>query len=170
MNFIETERLTLRKFTTRDLPELIRHRSDKDVMEFLGGIQKPEVVQERLKVYAGFYEKNGYSMCAVFWKETGEFIGVGGLLESKTSKGTEVGYTVDKKFWGKGIATECTKACLEFGFHKANLDKIIALTHPKNLASRRVLEKAGMNFEKNMENMGETWVQYAILREKYDRN
>jgi RimJ/RimL family protein N-acetyltransferase len=168
---LKTERLILRRFTNLDLDSLHKHRSDKDVMKYLGGVQKIEQVAQRLRAYAEFYDNNGYAMCALIWRKTEEFIGVGGLQASSRVAGeTEVGYTIDKKFWGKGIATECTRACLDFGFNKIGLKKVIALTHQANTGSIRVLEKAGMKFEIKTENMGDIWVQYAIEQEEYARD
>ena len=173
---LKTKRLILRQFTLEDLEVLVKHRSDKTVMKYLGGIQKPKDVKKRLKDYSEFYEKNGYAFCAMIWRKTNEFIGVGGLQKSPSNRKssntgeTEVGYTVEKRFWGKGIATECTLACLDFGFNTIGLKRIIALTHSENIASIRVLEKAGMKFEAETQNMNETWVQYVISKDEYIRD
>jgi ribosomal-protein-alanine N-acetyltransferase len=166
---LETKRLILRQFETDDVSELLRHRSDAEIMKYLGGTQNRATVKKRIKLYADFYQKHGYGFCAMIWRETGQFIGVGGIQISATSGETEVGYTVDKEFWGRGIATECTIACLDYGFEKLELNKIVALTHPENIGSKRVLEKAGMSLEKETENMGETWLQYMVTKDKYAR-
>ncbi len=167
---LETKRLLLRKFTSDDFQPLLHHRSDKDVMKYVGGTQSPEKIKEKLNLYSDFYKKNGYAFCAMIWRETDEFIGVGGLQQSEPSFETEVGYTVDKKFWGRGIATECTLGCLEFGFNKINLEKIIALTHSQNIGSIRVLEKAGMKFDKEVKNNNQNWFKYKLLKEEYVGN
>ncbi len=59
---------------------------------------------------------------------------------------TEVGFLLDRPFWGKGYATEAALASLHFGFENIQLDHIIALVHPDNLASRRVIQKCGMKY------------------------
>ena len=50
------------------------------------------------------------------------------------------------QFWGKGYATEATKACLKYAFEEINLTEIIGAAHEENNASRRVLEKCGLQF------------------------
>jgi ribosomal-protein-alanine N-acetyltransferase len=167
---LETKRLILRKFTTDDFDELLEHRSDEEVMKFLGGVQGPEMIREKIELYSAAFERDGHAFCVMIWKETGGFIGVGGLQTSPETGETEVGYTVDKKFWGKGIATECTLACLEFGFETAGLKKMIARTHSENAGSIRVLEKAGMEFEKENKKKDGVWVQYKISKDEYDGN
>jgi len=62
------------------------------------------------------------------------------------TKEVDLGYRLKQDFWGKGIATEAGKACLEFGFLKLKLEKIIAMILPANLKSERVLLKLGMQF------------------------
>ena len=78
---LETERLLIRKFTPDDLDELIRLRSDDEVIKYLGGrnLQNPQAIEKRLKFYIDCYQKFGYGMCAMIWKETGEMIGWSGL-------------------------------------------------------------------------------------------
>ncbi len=59
---------------------------------------------------------------------------------------TEVGFLLDRRCWGKGYATEAARASLQFGFERFHLDHIIALVHPENAASLRVIEKCGMRY------------------------
>ena len=73
---LETERLIIRKFTYDDLPKLIELRSDDEVIKYLGGrrLQNAEAIAKRLRFYLDCYEKFGYGMCAMIWKETNEMI------------------------------------------------------------------------------------------------
>jgi ribosomal-protein-alanine N-acetyltransferase len=134
----------IRPFADSDFAQLLRHRSNPEVMKYLGGVPSPEIVRTRLEFYIQHFRDHEFAMGAMIWKETGAFIGVGGLQLVEDGSDVEVGYTVDKPFWGKGIATECTVSCLEHGFGKLGLKRIIARTESANLGSRRVLEKAGM--------------------------
>jgi ribosomal-protein-alanine N-acetyltransferase len=56
---------------------------------------------------------------------------------------TEIGYLLGKPFWGKGFATEAAGEALKFGFEKLSLEIIIAIVHPENTASNRVIQKLG---------------------------
>jgi ribosomal-protein-alanine N-acetyltransferase len=164
---IETSRLTIRPFAETDFDELLRHRSDPDVMKYLGGVPEAEAVRSRLDFYIEHFNKHGFAMGALIWKETGAFIGVGGLQLVADGSDVEVGYTVNKNFWGQGIATECAVGCLEFGFHDADLKRIIAQTQSANLGSRRVLEKSGMSeFGYDIRNDIE-WVVYELAAKQW---
>jgi len=70
------------------------------------------------------------------------YCGLGGPEFDRTL--TEVFYSIDHPFWGQGYATETTKALLHYGFEDLNLSKIIGFAEKRNLASIRVLEKAGL--------------------------
>ena len=79
----------------------------------------------------------------------------------------EVGYALFKEFWGKGFATEASKAFLEYGFNQLNLEKIVAVANPKTKASRRVMEKLGMKYDYLGEFYGRDLVHYSISQEEF---
>jgi RimJ/RimL family protein N-acetyltransferase len=78
---LETKRLIIRKFTPGDLGKLVELRSDDEVIKYLGGrsLQNPEAIEKRLQFYIECYEKYGFGMRAIIWKETGEMFGWSGL-------------------------------------------------------------------------------------------
>ena len=166
---LETERLLHRPFTMEDLPQLIENRSDPEVNKYLGGtrLQNPEAIEKRLQFYIDCYEKYGFGMSAMIWKETGETIGWSGLQPLDGTNEIEVGYGMIKKFWGKGIGLETAKAWLDFGFRVKNLERIVAVAYPENKSSWRIMEKCGMKYEKTGEHYGATCVFYAISREEF---
>jgi ribosomal-protein-alanine N-acetyltransferase len=61
----------------------------------------------------------------------------------------DVGFRLMKKYWNKGYATEAAIKSLELGFHRFNMESIVAHADIENHASIRVLEKIGMTFEKH---------------------
>ena len=63
---------------------------------------------------------------------------------------TEVGYFLDKSRWNKGFATEAANTSIQFGFDQCGLDHIIALVHPENVASRRVIDKCQFVYEETI--------------------
>ena len=73
-----------------------------------------------------------------------EIIGWAGLQYLPELEETEVGFLLDRPYWGRGYATEAGLASIKYGFEHFNFDHIIALVHPDNLASQRVIEKCGM--------------------------
>ena len=66
----------------------------------------------------------------------------------------EVGYAFYSAFWGRGLATEVAKACLELGRRELGLTTIVAVTSPDNQASRHVLEKVGLVYERDFTHEG----------------
>ena len=159
----------MRKFTPDDLPKLIEIRSDPEVYKYLGGIrmQNPEAIEKRLQFYIGCYAKYGFGHCAMHWKETGELIGWSGIQPLEETGEIEVGYGMTKEFWRRGIGSECARAWLEFGFTKANLEKIVAIAVPENTGSWRIMEKLGMRYEKNENHYGLDCKFYSISKDEF---
>ncbi len=166
---METERLLHRKFTLEDFDKLVELRSDDEVIKYLGGrrLQNPEAIEKRLSFYIECYEKYGFGMCALIWKPTGEMIGWSGLQPLEDTGETEVGYGMIKEFWGKCIGYETARGWLEYGFEKANLEKIVAVASPENTASWRIMEKLGMRREKTEMHYGMECVFYAITKNEF---
>jgi ribosomal-protein-alanine N-acetyltransferase len=109
-----------------------------------------EVTKEYLSEWIGFYKKNDYLHWAVVDKDTKEVIG--SVTVSNIKKGKkycEIGYTVAKKLWNQGIATEVLICALNFLTIKAGFEKVCALHDIRNEASGKVMKKAGMKFVKN---------------------
>ena len=167
---IETERVRLRLFTMDDLDDLARLFGNPQVMKFLGVDCKPakrDEVEIALDSIIRHWERNGFGRFAAISKENGAFIGCVGL---RSFEGTaELVYMLDEPYWGKGLATETAEACLKYGFEVHKFERIIALTRPKNMASRHIMDKLGLKFEKENTAFGIFVVQYAITREEYQR-
>lgn len=165
----ESERLSFRKFTLDDLPLLIEQRSDPDVYRYLGGtrLQNPEAIAKRIRFYMSCYDEYGFAMCAMLWKPTGEMIGSAGLQPLDGTDEIEVGYSMIKDYWGRGIGTEAARAWLDHGFRVHALDRIVAVAAPANIGSRRIMEKLGMRYEKMEAHYGADCVFYAISREEF---
>jgi len=167
----ETERLIIRKFTSDDLGKLIELRSDDEVIRYLGGrrLQNPAAIEKRLEFYIGCYEKYGFGMSAMIWKDTGEMFGWSGLQPLGDSSEIEVGYGMIKKFWSKGIGYECAIAWLRYGFETAGLERIVAVASPENTGSWRIMEKCGMRYEKTETHYGMECVFYAVSKAEFDK-
>jgi RimJ/RimL family protein N-acetyltransferase len=110
------------------------------------------------------WEKYGYGNWGILPDEESEIIGWAGLQFLPELNETEVGFLLDRPFWGKGYATAAALASLRFGFEQAKLDHIIALVHPENLASRRVIEKCGMTYVHTLSLWG-----MELMRHKLDK-
>ncbi len=166
---VESERLIFRKFTLEDLPALIATRSDPEVTRFLGGtkLQNPEALAKRIRFYISCYASHGFGMCAMIWTESGDIIGSAGLQPLDGTDEIEVGYSMIKEYWGRGIGTEAARAWLDHGFRGCELERIVAVAHTENWASRHIMEKLGMQYEKTEFHYDAECAFYAISKDEF---
>jgi len=148
--FLETGRLVLRRFTEADVDNLFDLDSDPEVMRFLnGGKPTPRDVIENeiLPRFPHSYERfAGYGYWPAIEKSTGAFLGWFGFVppEGSSPDNVGLGYRLRKSAWGKGYATEGSRALIRKGFTELGVQRVFATTYQDNLASRRVMEKAGL--------------------------
>ena len=146
---LETERLRIREFKQSDFDAVYEYSSDPEVVRYMPfGPNTPEQVQGFLdRVMKNQHEENraNYEL-AVILKENKVLIG-GCRINKHNDIKAHIGYIFNKKYWGKGYATEIAKALVDFGFKELDVHRIYATCDPDNIASKRVLEKAGMLLE-----------------------
>lgn len=147
---LETARLVIRTYEPRDAEPYLALVNDPDVSRFTPPSPPAtlEIFQGRLEQRHTMEREHGFAMWAVDVKATGVYIGQCGLYPAE-GKGPEVelGYHYTPASWHNGYATEAATAVLAHGLGPVGLDQVIALVFPENVASWRVLEKAGMRFE-----------------------
>jgi RimJ/RimL family protein N-acetyltransferase len=162
---IETARLSIRLPTAADAETYLRIYADPDVTRWLGGTPAASLAEqlERFEHRRTMQRELGFTMWAVEEKETGEVIGSAGLFPVEgTGPDVEVGYHFAKDRWGRGYATEAARACIEYGFEEAGLDRIVGLVAPENMASERVLQKCGMTLEGEARHYDMDLLLYAL--------
>jgi ribosomal-protein-alanine N-acetyltransferase len=144
----ETERLEHRAFEDSDAEAFFALNSNPDVMRFTGEpiLQSLEAARQAISNYPDF-DSVGYGRWASVLKETQAVIGFCGLKYLSDLGAVDIGYRFLPEYWGRGLATEACVASLDFGFTTLCLDEIISIVIPDNVASIRVLEKAGMQFD-----------------------
>jgi len=151
--FVETERILLRELLPSDEIGMFELDSDSEVQRYLGNnpIKQVEEARRTIAFIRQQYLENGIGRWAVIEKETNNFVGWAGLkFERETTNNHinyyDLGYRFIKRYWGKGYATECASASLNFGFEQLKLKDIYAMADVSNIASRKVLEKVGLTF------------------------
>jgi RimJ/RimL family protein N-acetyltransferase len=148
--FLQTRRLVLRRFTAGDAGNLVSLDAGPGVMHFItGGIptSRAEIESEILPAFLAYYERyEGYGFWAAVEKATGEFLGWFHFRPGAEAGPGEVelGYRLRRAAWGKGYATEGSRALIAKGFTELGVQRVAAEAMAVNTASRRVMEKAGL--------------------------
>jgi RimJ/RimL family protein N-acetyltransferase len=166
---LRTERLRLRPRTMADLDACLAMDLDPEVHRFiyLDGAPDPKRHRARLRArIAGGWPPRG-GIWAVEWRTTPGFLGWCGLFPLEDSGLIEIGYRYLRSAWGRGVGTEAGRAVLDHGFRDLAIDPIVAVTHPDNLASQRLLEKIGLQSRGNACHYGHSLRFYRLARSDY---
>lgn len=161
---IRTARLSLRPLLASDAEVLYRIYQTEGVLRYFPNPTPPALVkvQRFITVQQAHWACYGYGNWGVLPYGEEHLIGWAGLQFLPEINATEVGFLLDRPFWGKGYATEAVAASLQFGFAYAHLDYIIALVHPENLSSRHVIEKCGMEYHESIRLWGMDLFRYQV--------
>ena len=167
---LETDRLILRPLDEKDINAIYAMRSDADVMRFIREPQNRVESANWVELVSSRWQDEQIGFCAILEKPSKKFVGWCGIWRLKETEELEIGYAVAKGLWGNGLATEAALVFLDYAFEKLEPEKIVAVARPENAASRRVMEKLGMNFVGTGIFYEQELVQYAITKEEYARN
>lgn len=156
---ITTDQLYLREFQKSDAKDLYFLNSDPEVLKYTGDIAFLSEAETESFIEAYDHYKNfKMGRWAVILKDSNDFVGWCGLKHNEDGK-IDLGYRLKKAYWGKGLATQASIACLDYGFNSLFLDKIIGRTSIHNIAGQKVLEKCGFQ-KKGMFDYGEIGPSY----------
>lgn len=168
MKILETERLLLRRLRLDDLDNLFALYRDPDIRRYFPeGTLTYEETREELEWFLNGHPAHPeLGLWATIHKATDQFIGRCGLLpwNIEGRPEVEVAYLIDKKYWGQGLASEAAQAIARYGFEQLGLTRLICLIDPQNEASRRVAQKIGMAFEKEIEDEFGRACLYAVSK------
>jgi RimJ/RimL family protein N-acetyltransferase len=159
-----TERLRLRPAEIDDVEAW--HAIARDAEEAWFGAASSTLDEARTKLerHIAHQERHGFALWIVELRTTAEVIGITGLTHLDDGPEIEVGYRFLRRFWGCGYATEAAQASLAFGLDELGLERIVAVTLPDNVASRRVLEKCGLGVVGTTHVYGYEHVKYEVSR------
>lgn len=181
---LETERLLLRQFTIDDVDNLFELDNDPDVVRFTpnaGRAPERSIIQTQvLPAFFTYYERyDSYAVWAAIEKLSQEFIGWfmfrpvvhASYFDPALANPSdiELGYRLRKAAWGKGYATEGSRALILKGFSMLGMQRVVAVALSANVASIRVLEKAGLRLQTRFfyEQLGQEVVVYALNRDEF---
>jgi len=171
--FIETERLILREIIPEDVEAFFAMDSNPEVVKYVGIKPLTDISQSAAVIESirNQYTENGIGRWAVILKENGKLIGWSGLKLIKEINNHQnihdLGYRLTPEYWGKGYATETSKAVLNYGFNEMKLDTIFAYADIKNQASNHVLRKLGFEEKGKFIDEGDTCFWFELKKENF---
>jgi [ribosomal protein S5]-alanine N-acetyltransferase len=148
---LETERLSLRRFEFADAPFVVELLTQPSFLQNIGdrGVRNVDDAHRYLREGPmAMYEKHGFGLWRVSRRADDVFVGMCGLLKRDILPDVDVGYAFLPEHWGQGYAFEAANATIELGARKFGLKRIVGVVSDHNAASIRVLEKAGLRYER----------------------
>jgi RimJ/RimL family protein N-acetyltransferase len=165
-----TDRLRLRAFRKSDIDDYAAMNADPEVMRSFGGeLWERERSFRHMSFLLGHWHLLGTGMWAVELRETGAFAGMIGFAEPEGWPGFELAWTLARRWWGHGYATEGARAALEHAFTVWKRERVISLIRAENGASIRVAERLGEKLQGLADLKGQEMLLYAIDRETWIR-
>jgi ribosomal-protein-alanine N-acetyltransferase len=177
---IITDRLILRQFNENDALDMFHNwANDNQVTRYLSWPTHKdiEVSKRVIGSWIESYANDETYQWAIALKESNMVIGAISVITiSDSHMNCEIGYCIGKDFWGQGIVTEALKGVISFLFYEVGFERIAAFHHSENIASGKVMKKAGMKYEGRMrhfhKNSSGAFVDcdlYSILKEEAGR-
>ena len=177
MKTIETERLLLEPLDEDRLEEFVALTADAQSMRYwrpLGTFSR-EQAEERFERALARTRERGFGRRWIVLKDTGAGIGftetklLGEGYEEVEPDDVELGWMLTPSAWGNGYATEAGQAARDEAFERIGLQAVIALHHPENPASGRIMEKLGMEHERDLvDHTGWPYRLYRLTRERWE--
>lgn len=185
---LETDRLALRRFTKDDIDLLFDLDNDPEVMRFINGgtpTSRDIIRGQILPVFLRYDEQfPAYGFWVTRRKSTMHSLGWCCMRPTEADNEVSIGYRFRQSAWGRGYATESTRALINKGFAESGVQRVIATAYEDNLASRRVMEKLGLKLVRRFRvelvdqdtahfESSEPWdgddLEYALGRDEWER-
>ena len=171
---IDCERLILRPIRLEDAEDMYEYASDEETVRYV--FDKHQSLEHTKNSIAEYFMKAPIGKFAIEHKKLGKMIGTIDIRVFFEHKTAEIGYTLNKDFWGQGYMTEAANALLQLAFETLELEKVYAIHDVENPASGKVMLRLGMQKEgvlcRHRIHKGKSidTAIYGILREEYFRN
>lgn len=174
---VTTDRLILREFVEDDWQATLAYQSNPLYLRYYAWTQRTE---DDARAFIGMFlaqqaeQPRRKFQLALVLKASGRLIGSGGIrLSDLEAREASIGYELDPRFWGHGLATEAAREMLRFGFDDLGMHRIFGDCVADNVTSARVMEKIGMQREAWLRE--KTWFKgrwwdsliYAILEDEW---
>lgn len=161
----ETPRLVIREFQPEELEIYLNHFTDERVTEHIPKRSRDERIAIFNIALSQYADIKTCGIWGIFDVYNSNFIGSCLLRPFNGDDAImELGYSLDRKYWGRGLATEMARAIIAHGFTDPAVKEIVAVTTFGNEASQRVLEKAGMVREGNLKRGEDDLAFFSLKR------
>lgn len=173
---LRTERLLLRPLEPADAPRVRELAGDRAVADTTGTIPHPYpdgAAEEWVSTREEGWRSGRFVVWALVPDGEAELVGVVSLALDLANARAELGYWIGAPYWGRGYATEASRAAITFGFRVVGLNRVEATYLTRNPASGRVMEKLGMRLEGVFRQQFRKWgiyediAQRAVLRSEW---
>lgn len=147
-----TERFSLRKMTTQDVPNLLQIFADPMAMQYYPATMNEEETKGWIRRTLDNYATFGVGFWVVEEKLTGRFLGQCGIIPQELDgiRQMEIAYLLVRRDWAQGYATEAASACKQYGFETMAYDKLMPLIDVHNTPSMQVVEQTGMQVDQTI--------------------
>jgi ribosomal-protein-alanine N-acetyltransferase len=171
---LRTERMLLRPFREGDIDDVYAFATDREWSRYLMNVPDTYTrahAQEFINRNLGRDWDTNPNFALVL---DGRVVGSIGLVVSKEHRRAEIGYSLARELWGKGLIPEAARALVDWGFPAYELDKVFARADARNERSWRVMEKLGMTREgllrqhRAVPGGRADEVVYGLLREEWE--
>jgi ribosomal-protein-alanine N-acetyltransferase len=165
-SIVETERLTLRKFTTEDAPFLCTLMNCETWINHIGDQNIRNVVDAEVyiqKQLMSSYNAYSFGLYLILLKDTLTPLGMCGLVKRESLSEVDLGFALLPEYTGLGYAKEAAQAVLKFAQQKLGLKKVVAITDRKNEPSKKLLAKLEFEFESRIQMDSEELEFYSMI-------
>jgi [ribosomal protein S5]-alanine N-acetyltransferase len=161
---LETARLRMLPWQPDDWLLLRPIATDREVVRYIsnGEPWPDERIREWATRQVKHFSKYGFCFWKLIHKGTGQMIGFCGLQPLENTQEIEIGWWLARAWWGQGYATEAAREAMRDGFERAGLRRIVSIAIRENVASTHIMEKLGMEYEKETTHRNVPVVMYAV--------
>jgi len=168
---LDTQRLTARPIGPDDVAQLQTLHQKPPVAEHIGGSWTLDRSEQFVRGAVEHWQRQGYGQWMFSEKASDRIIGRSGLRHYYLDGQDEIEllYAFEPDVWGQGYGTEAARAVIDYAFGTIGVDSIVSFTLPDNPGSERVMQKAGLTFEKEMIRLEPpAFLVYRLTRDAWD--
>ncbi|MFN1215723.1 GNAT family N-acetyltransferase [Chryseobacterium kwangjuense] len=164
MNMLHQDKdFIIRQFSSEEQNLFCDLFEDPEVTKYLP-YRSPQQYAEMFDIALEDYAKGPFGRFGIFAAENNEFIGMCLARNFADIPGQiEIGYTLSKKYWGKGIATKVSRALVAYCFSNTETNEVVAVTDLDNVGSQKVLEKAGFKRLDNLKRPDAEMAYFIVM-------